>query len=205
MEVGPTGAVEAAGGVAAGVGAQAEGQWAAKGAGAKEGEVMVEAVCSHPRVLAAREEAAMAAAEMEEEGLEVEMAGDTREVVTAEARMEDEEAAQQVEVTKVEETGKAAEVMVAELTEAAAEVMVEAMAMGGAAMARGAVANECAASANAVCGYAVYGNESSRNSRRRNRTHTILDSNGSTSVGRDRDVQNALWWRQRPGRPRIRM
>ena len=46
-----------------------------------------------------KEEAAMAAAEMEEEGLEVEMAGDTRRV-TAEARMEDEEAAQQVEVTR---------------------------------------------------------------------------------------------------------
>ena len=63
----------------------------------------------------------MAAVGMEEVGMEVEMAGEMKEVVTAAARMEDEEAVQVVAVTKVEETGKAAEVMVAELTEAAAD------------------------------------------------------------------------------------
>ena len=64
-----------------------------------------------------------------------------KEVVSAAARMEDEEAVQVVAVTKVEETGKAAEVMVAELTEAAVMAMeAAAMAVAAAAMAMAAAA-----------------------------------------------------------------
>lgn len=175
---------------------------------------MVEAACSHPQVPAAREEAAMAAAGLEEVGMEVETAGEVKEVVTAAARLEDEEAVDRKAVAEAEETGQAAEVMVVELTEAAV------VAMGAAAMATGATAavmaeagNVCAASA--CGGYedgaddgdgAGDGNDRSYNSSRRNRTRTLPYLNGSilTSVGRERDFQYAPWWRRRAGRPRIR-